>query len=76
MARPQYRGAHPAMSKAIRSAHVAAYGFMCPGVPGLTELHPSRDLTASHVETRRPELGYEGALCRSCNSKRRRLLGV
>jgi hypothetical protein len=43
---------------------------MCPGVPGLTDAHPSPDLVADHNVADRAEFGYT-VRCRSCNTRRR-----
>ena len=50
--------------------HVAVYGQMCPGVPDLTEPHPSTDLVADHNVASRAEFGYT-VRCRGCNTRRR-----
>lgn len=71
-ARPQYGEAHQRTSERLIAAHVAQHGAMCPGIPGVTDLHPATDLVADHLSAGRPEYGYQ-VICRSCNSKRRAL---
>ena len=52
--------------------HVAAYGWRCPGWPGHHGPHPSRDLTAHHVDAvaggGNPH-GRLAVICRSLNAK-------
>lgn len=68
--RPQYGEQHQRTSAALLAQHVAEHGWMCPGVEGLTEAHPSTDLVADHLVAGRAESGYQ-TLCRGCNTRRR-----
>jgi len=54
-------------SKREISAHVARFGWWCPGfgVPA----HPSRDLTLDHIIPGSLEGGTQ-VLCRACNTRR------
>jgi hypothetical protein len=56
----KYRGSWPATSRAAIAAHVAAYGWWCPG--WRVEPHASDDLTLDH---------QRGVMCRACNARKR-----
>jgi 5-methylcytosine-specific restriction enzyme A len=65
-----YSYAEKQRRKAVVAAHVAKYGWVCPGYGRM--LHPSRDLCADHLIPRvgGGEYGPLGVLCRSCNARR------
>lgn len=69
-ARRQYDKRHQVTSQQLVAQHVAEHGWMCPGVPGLTDAHASTDLVADHNVAGRAEFGYT-VRCRSCNTRRR-----
>ncbi len=70
--RPQYGEQHQRTSAALIAQHVASFGWMCPGLEGVRDAHPSTDLVADHNVAGHPERGYT-TRCRSCNSRRRAL---
>lgn len=62
--RQKYHGDWPIISRQAIAAHVATYGFWCPGWK--TAPHKSTDLTTDHGPPER-------VLCRSCNARKRNL---
>lgn len=70
--RPQYDEQHQRTSTELIAAHVAQHDWVCPGIPDVTDMHPSTDLVADHLSAGRPEYGYQ-VICRGCNSRRRAL---
>jgi hypothetical protein len=69
--RPQYGEQHQRASAALIAEHVAAYGWMCPGLEYVEEAHPVAigALVADHVVAGHPEHGYQ-VTCRALNTKR------
>jgi 5-methylcytosine-specific restriction protein A len=70
-AKRPYTYAEQQRRKAVVDAWVELYGYVCPGwrVPP----HPSRDLTADHIDAvavTRDESGPLSVLCRSCNGRK------
>jgi len=70
-----YGGGWDALSRRLRAAHVARYGWTCPGhdVPA----HPSTDLVVDHLDERTDPTAPRSraldrlrVLCRGCNSRR------
>lgn len=72
MPRPQYGPTHQRTARDTIAAHISLFGHNCPGLDGVVDAHPSRDLVADHVVAGQPQHGY-AVRCRSCNSKRRAL---
>jgi hypothetical protein len=70
--RPQYGKVHQRTSAALIAEHVALYGWMCPGLEGIEDAHPSTDLVADHLTAGDASAGYR-VVCRSVNSARRNL---
>ena len=64
--RPQYNATHQRTSRALRAAHVARYGWWCPGEAEAEEAHESHDLVADHIVPGHPEMGYR-VVCRKLN---------
>ena len=68
--RPQYGQQHQQDSARLRTEHVAAKGWVCPGMEDYdVPMHPSRDLVADHNVPGDPSQGYT-VRCRSCNTRR------
>ena len=61
--RAKYQGDWPATSRAAIEAHVALYGWNCPGFDDWHSPHPSQDLVLDHP-TRQ-------VMCRQVNSAKR-----
>jgi hypothetical protein len=60
----KYRGDWPEVSRRAIAAHVASYGWWCPG--WRVEPHGSQDLTLDH---------QRGVMCRACNARKRNVDG-
>jgi 5-methylcytosine-specific restriction enzyme A len=69
--RPDYDHAERQRRARAVTAHVATFGYVCPG--WRRPPHPSTDLTADHVypvALGGPERGPLRVVCRKCNSAR------